>query len=202
MALRTRHGNAARFGTAPVLECLPVDELPVGVPDDARVESPTDRGDGGRFAPGNALARRGGKAKGGKSRLAQRLGLAADLPDDATFKRYRASAETFRRVTCASLASSVGGGYCGPIPSSMVGRAALALGWSHYYSDAAALAADQDAEAAAKMVDRATRLGESSSRLLREAHEYAAKEATARASRSGGDNAFPSDWTDAGEASS
>jgi hypothetical protein len=200
MGLRTRHGNATRYGSAPILETLPVDELPAGVPDDARSENPTDRGVGGRFAPGNALARRGGKAKAGESALAQRLGLAGELPDASTFKPYHARAVTFRRVTCAGLAASVGGGYVGPIPSSIVNRAALALAWSTYYYDLAALAAEQDPEGAAKSVDRATRLGEASSRLLREAHEYCAKEATARRDR-GGAAAIPSDWTHNGDAS-
>ena len=193
MGLRARHGKARQYGTAPVLETLPVDELPVGLPGDARVESPTDRGERGRFAPGNALARRGGKAKGGKSRLAQRLGLAGELPDDASFKPYHASAETFRRVTCTDLAATVGGGHCGPIPSSMVARAAAALAWSLYFNDLGERAMDHDPEGGAKHVDRATRLGEASSRLLREAHEYAAKEAVARNGR-GAPSEMPDDW--------
>jgi hypothetical protein len=185
MTLRTRHGKARRYGTAPILETLPANELPVGLPADARTESPTDRGALGRFAPGNALAVRGGRAKAGTSRLAQRLGLAGDLPDENTFRPYRASAETFRRVTCAGLAASVGGGYCGPIPSSMVASAGLALAWSRALLDLAAALADQDAEAATKTAERGTKLAEASSRLLREAHEYAAKEAEARGARRG-----------------
>lgn len=185
MGLRSRHGNARRFGAAPILETLPADELPVGVPGDAPGESPTDRGTRGRFATGNALARRGGRAKAGTSALAQRLGLAGDLPETSTFKAYHARAVTFRRVTCAGLAASVGGGYCGPIPSSIVSRAALALAWSTYFYDYAAQATEQDPDGAAKAVDRASALGAASSNLLRQAHEYAAKEAEARRQRGG-----------------
>jgi hypothetical protein len=185
MALRSRHGKARRFGAAPILETLPVDELPVGLPADTRPESPNDRGEGGRFAPGNALAVRGGAAKAGKSRLAQRLGLSDELPDTSAFKPYKASAETFRRVTNAGLAASVGGGYCGPIPSSMVASAALALAWSRYFLDSAAKLAEVDPVSAAKMVDQGTKLAEASSSLVRQAHEYAAKEAIARQKRRG-----------------
>lgn len=180
MGLRTRHGNARNYGNAPILETLPADELPAGLPADTHAENPADRGEGGRFAPGNGLAARGGHAKAGSSRLAQRLGLAADLPDESTFRPYLASAKTFRRVTCASLAASVGGGYCGPIPSSMVASAGLALAWSRALLDLAAQLADSDAEAAAKAAERGTKLAEQSSSLLRQAHEYCAKEASAR----------------------
>jgi hypothetical protein len=178
MSLRRRHGNAARFGTVPVLETLPVDELPVGMPADAREVSPTDRGERGRFAQGNGLASAGGKAKAGKSRLAQRLGLSGALDSDNPFRPYRASAETWRRVTCTSIAQTVGGGFCGPIPSSMVKNAALCLAWSQYYFDAAALA--DDVQRGSQLIAQATKLAEASSSLVRQAHEYAAKEAIAR----------------------
>jgi hypothetical protein len=59
MALRTGHGNGAGV---PHVEVMPADELPVGVPAEARQESPSDRGKAGRFAPGNSLARAGGHA--------------------------------------------------------------------------------------------------------------------------------------------
>src|SRR5579859_7376563 len=130
MALRTGHGNGAGV---PRVEVLPVDELPAGVPADARPESPSDRGESGRFAPGNTLARKGGHARAGKTRLADRLGL-RQLPDGSAFAPYKASAVSFRRAQCAALAASVGGGYCGPAPSSMVCSAALQLAWSRYFA--------------------------------------------------------------------
>src|SRR5579859_6614330 len=103
MALRTGHGNGAGV---PRVEVLPVDELPAGVPADARPESPSDRGESGRFAPGNTLARKGGHARAGKTRLADRLGL-RQLPDGSAFAPYKASAVSFRRAQCAALAASV-----------------------------------------------------------------------------------------------
>jgi hypothetical protein len=76
MALRAGHGAGAGV---PRVEVLPPDELPAGMPVDARPGGPADRGDAGRFAHGNTMARAGGRAKRGKSRLTSRLGL-ADVP--------------------------------------------------------------------------------------------------------------------------
>jgi hypothetical protein len=170
MTIRTGHGSGAGV---PRVEVLPADELPVGVPVDAGPDSPSDRGEGGRFAPGNALARVGGRSRAGKTRLADRLGLAV-LPDGSAFTPYRASAVSFRRAQCASLAASVGGGVCGPAPSSIVASAALALAWSRYLSDVAAEAGD------AELAARAARLGETSRQHLLAAHELCAREAAAR----------------------
>ncbi len=61
-----------------------------------------------------------------------------------------ASASTFRRVQCAELARTVGGGVCGPAPSSMVASAALALAWSRFFSDRAAI--DGDPELATRAI--------------------------------------------------
>lgn len=174
MGFRTRHGNAKNHnGPTDVLETLPVEELPAGVPADARSESPGDRRERGRFAAGNTLARLGGQARKGKARLVDRLGLRS-LPDDSLFRPYKASAVAFRRTTCAELARTVGAGVCGPIPSSFVASAALALAWSRFYFDAAADTLDAD------MVSLASKLSDASSSLLRQASEYCAKEAIAR----------------------
>jgi hypothetical protein len=170
MALRSRPGLG---DGSPRIEVLPPDELPAGLPADARSDSPSDRGAAGRFAEGNAVARRGGLAKRGKSRLTARLGL-ANLPDASAFAPYRRAAATFRRVQCAELARTVGGGVCGPGPSSVVASAALALAWSRYFSDQAAAAGD------AEHAMRSARLGETSRQHLMAAHELAAKEAQAR----------------------
>ena len=152
---------------------MPADELPVGVPADGRHPSPGDRGEGGRFAAGNSLARHGGAAKRGKARLAARLGLSS-LSADQPFFSYRASASTFRRVQCAELARTVGGGVCGPGPSSIVASAALALAWSRYLSDVAATTGD------AEMALRALRCADQSRQMLLTAHELCAREALAR----------------------
>lgn len=177
MALRTRHGQAAKYsGPTEVLETLPVDELPAGVPAPAGAESPSDRREGGKFAPGNSIAQLGGRSRAGQTRLADRLGLQT-MPTGAAFRPYRAAAVSFRRASTTEIARTVGGGVCGPIPSSFVASAALALGWSRFYFDAAA------SEVNPKLVELASKLAESSSSLLRQAHEYAAKEATARGAR-------------------
>jgi hypothetical protein len=156
---------------------LPPDELPAGMPDDARGGSPGDRGAGGRFAQGNALARAGGHAKRGKSRLTVRLGLSTLSAGDA-FGPYRRDAATFRRVQCAELARTVGAGVCGPGPSSIVASAALALAWSRFLSDQAAATGDSE------LVMRSAKLGETSRQHLLAAHELCAKEAMRRGPRS------------------
>jgi hypothetical protein len=175
MALRTAHGT----GTGALLrvETAPVDELPEGVPADARRQSPRDRGDGGRFADGNSLAKQGGHAKRGKSRLTARLGL-APFAEDSAFAPYRRAAATFRRVQCAELSRTVGGGACGPGPSSIVASAALALAWSRWASDQAASTGD------AELAIKALRMADTSRQMLLTAHELCAREATARRERS------------------
>lgn len=150
-----------------------LDEQPAGVPDGARHESPTDRGERGLFAPGNALARQGGKARAGKTRLADRLGL-RQLPSGSVFAPYKASAVSFRRAQCASLAASVGGGYCGPAPSSFVASAALQLAWSRYLSDVAAEAGNGE------LAIQASKLANDSRQNLLAAHELCAREGIAR----------------------
>jgi hypothetical protein len=155
-------------------EVATVDELPAGVPDAPRVESPTDRGPGGRFAPGNSLAGLAGKARKGKTRLADRLGLRA-IPDAAAFRPYKAAAASFRRAQCAELAKTVGGGVCGPAPSSLVASAALQLAWSRYLADLAASENDPD------LALKASKLSDASRQNLLAAHELCALEARARA---------------------
>jgi hypothetical protein len=172
MALRTGHGTGAGV---PRIEVLPADELPMGLPGSMPVETRSDRGDGGRFAPGNAgPSRKGGLAKKAKVRLAVRLGL-GDLSQDAAFAPYQRSAGAFRRQHCAALAATVGGGVCGTGPSSMVASAALQLAWSRFLFDQAAATGDTSQVALAKT------LSDSSRQNLMAAYEYAAKEATARA---------------------
>jgi hypothetical protein len=180
MGLRSGHGNGAGV---PHVEVLPADELPEGMPSDADAVSRSAATETGRFAEGNRRSVLGGRAKRGKSRLTARLGLAS-LPEGNTFAPYRRAAATFRRVHCSELARSVGGGGCGPGPSSIVASAALALAWSRFFSDAAA--ANGDAELAM----RSARLGETSRQHLLAAHELCAREAHARAHRGDDDLAL------------
>lgn len=167
-----------------MLEALPVDALPEGVPAGAADMPAPDRGTGGRFQPGNASAARGGHGKAGRSRLASSLGLAGRLPDAHAFRSYRASGEALRRATGASLASTIGGGVVGPLPSTLVASGALTLAWSRYFFDsAAAELGSGDPSKAPALVALAAKLSEASSRLFREAWEYTAREAEAARAR-------------------
>jgi hypothetical protein len=109
----------------------------------------------------------------GRTRLADRLGLAR-LARDAAFQPYKLAAVTFRRAQCAELARTVGGGVCGPGPSSMVSSAALQLAWSRFFSDLAATTGD------VALALSASKLADASRNNLLSAHELAAKEAQAR----------------------
>lgn len=170
MALRNGHGTGAGV---PRIEVLPPDELPVGEPANARPESPSDRGERGQFAPGNGLAAKGGRSRAGKTRLAARLGLRS-LPAGSAFATYKASAVSFRRAQCAALAASVGGGHCGPAPSSFVASAALQLAWSRYLSDLAAETGNGE------LAIQSSKLANDSRQNLLAAHELCAREAVAR----------------------
>lgn len=170
MTLRSGHGNGAGV---PRVEVLPADELPAGIPAPAREELPTDRGARGKFAPGNSLAGRGGKARNGTTKLAARLGLQALLAS-SDFAQYQRSAVTFRKAQCSELARTVGGGVCGPGPSSVVASAAWQLAASRFLFERAAASGDTD------LMAQASRLADASRQNLLAAHELCAKEAQAR----------------------
>ena len=170
MTLRSGHGAGAGV---PRVEVLPADELPAGRPAWRPPVMPTERTAKGRFAPGSGTAQAaGGKAKAGSTRLARRLGLAVDIPESA-FSPYRRAAADFRRAQVAHLARTVGGGFVGPAPASLVATAALQLAVSRYLFDRA----DQISE---KELTLASRLGNESRQNLLAAHELTAKEAKCR----------------------
>lgn len=171
MTLRRAHGAGADALLR--VETLPADELPDGVPADAGADSRAASAEAGRFAPGNRRSVLGGRAKRGKSRLTSRLGLST-LPDGDAFAPYRRAAATFRRVQCAELSRSVGGGQVGPAVCSIVASAALALAWSRWTSDEAAKTGDPDLAA------KALRMADTSRQMLLTAFELAAREAEAR----------------------
>ncbi len=155
-------------GRPPVhVEVARADELPAGVPADARVESPADRGELGRFADGNTLAVAGGRARAGHTRLARRVALGETFADPR-FDPYARAARAFRRAHVATLARSVGGGFCGPGPASIVASAALQLAGSRFAFEV--------------LGDMAlgSRLADSSRQNLLAAHELCAREAAAR----------------------
>jgi hypothetical protein len=171
MTVRNGHGTGAGV---PRVEVLPVDELPAGVQAPPQASARGERRPDGTFAPGARTTQvAGGRATAGKTRLSARLGL-SKLPEGAAFRPYKAAASSFRRAQCAALAASVGGGYCGPAPSSMVASAALQLAWSRHFSDLAA--ADGDPGLALT----ASRLADASRQNLLAAHELCAREAQGR----------------------
>jgi hypothetical protein len=149
------------------VEVARIDELPVGVPADARRETPADRGEHGAFAPGNSLAAAGGRARAGHTRLARRLRLGASFADPR-FAPYAAAASGFRRAHVARLARDVGGGHCGPAPSSIIASAALQLAGSRFAF-----------EVLGDLV-LGSRLADASRQNLIAAHELCAREAQAR----------------------
>lgn len=167
MTLRSAHGRARECGATVVVEAPPVDELPAGVPADARAGSPTDRGAGGRFAPGNSLAAAGGRSRSGHSRLARRLRLGESFADPR-FEPYARAARGFRRAHVTTLARTVGGGHCGPAPASIIASAALQLAASRFAFEV--------------LGDLAlgSRLADASRQNLLAAHALCAQEAAAR----------------------
>lgn len=164
MTLRKGHGNGAG---SPRIEVLPADELPAGVPAATRAESPTDRGDRGKFARGNSLAALGGRSRNGETKLARRLRL-ADVFADPKFEPYASAARGFRRAQVGALARNVGGGYCGPAPASIIASASLQLAASRYAFEV--------------LGDMAlgSRLANDSRQNLLAAHELCAREAAGR----------------------
>jgi hypothetical protein len=176
MPIRKAHGTAARCGAIVGVEPLPADELPLGVQAPKQEESTGERTASGRWTSASRTAQRaGGKARAGSTRLARKLGLSAVPQGD--FEPYLRAARDFRRAQCQSLAANVGGGYCGPGPSSIIASASLALAWSRYLSDRAAVTGD------AELATRAVKMGADSKQMLLTAHELCAKEGEARAER-------------------
>lgn len=170
MSVRAGHGAGAG---RPHVEVLPADELPAGLPAPAWLPQAGERAGRGRFAKGATSAQAaGGRARAGSVRLARTLGLSPP-PDTSAFAPYRRQAAAFRRAHVAQLARSVGGGYCGPGPSSIVATAAWQLALSRYILDKAESATSAD-------LVIASRLGNESRQNLLAAHELTAKEAKAR----------------------
>jgi hypothetical protein len=164
MTLRSRHGNARKHGIGPVIEVLPVDELPQGMPDPSKsVQAPRRRGR--RFEAADphtiAAARAGGRSRAGRTLLAATLAVKSD---DPTWRTLLGQAETFRRAQVRELRDNVGGGKCGPAPSSCVASAALALAGSRL-------------EYARGNFDQASRLAVESRQHLLAAQELCAREA-------------------------
>ena len=146
---------------------LPPDELPDGVQALVHVETGAERRSDGTFAKGaSTVQSKGGKARKETTALGSRLGVSMlSAPD-------RKRAATFRRVHCATLAATVGGGVCGAGPSSIVASAALQLAASRHFFESAN--GDPD------LLKLASQLANDSRQNLLAAHELCAKEAKGR----------------------
>jgi hypothetical protein len=127
MTVRSAHGRAKQLGSVAVVETLPLDELPAGVPGSTAAPEPA-RDAAGRYRAGHpatiAAARAAGHAKRDRTQLAHTLAVTTEDPTWRTFLRQ---AEAFRRAQVRMLAGTVGGGACGPAPAALVASAALAL---------------------------------------------------------------------------
>lgn len=174
MTLRAGHGAGAGV---PRIEVRPVDELPAGVPDPKRLRPPAvERDELGRLADSASAAELGalgGRTRAGKARLAVRLSLGETFADPR-FEPFAKAARAFRRMQVAHLARDVGGGYCGPAPSSLVASAALELAGSRFAFEV--------------LGDLAlgSRLAGASRQNLLAAHELCAREAQSRPARANG----------------
>lgn len=171
MALRTGHG--AGRGT-PRIEVLPVDELPAGVPADARPAP--DRNPSGTFraSPGTtALAREGAKAAAESRQLAQLLGL-RKVPADHPFAPYVVFAKEWRDAYTAQLISDVGGGVISAGAAAVIANAAMQLACSRWLLDRGSETGNS------KDLVEASRLADASRQNILAAWELAAKGANAR----------------------
>jgi hypothetical protein len=165
MAFRTGHGNGAGV---PRIEVLPADELPCGVQAPPQAERTSERDGDGRWLPGTHTAQSaGGSSSREMTRLARRLTLGETLAD-LRFEPYAKAARAFRKAHVTRLAREVGGGHCGPAPSSIIATASLQLAGSRFAFEV--------------LGDLAlgSKLGNDSRQNLLAAHELCAREAAAR----------------------
>lgn len=150
------------------------DELPEGVQAAEQAEHRAERRSDGTFAPGARTAqRKGGKARAGKTRLATLGALGPRLMADPGFKPFLQAAKDYERAQTAQLARTVGGGFCGPGPASLITTASLQLAASRYLFAKAVETGDDE------LLTRASKLGADSRQSLLTATELCAREAVA-----------------------
>ncbi len=129
--MRSRHGKSKQLGgsIAPVLETLPISELP--------------KGKKGDLVP---------------PALPQGLGI-IPLPTDNALAPYLESALQWREAVAVDLATNVGGGVLSAMCGSLLDSSAHALCWSRYLSHQAALLDDASLGLqAAKFAETSSRL--------------------------------------------
>jgi|SRR5580658_9162984 hypothetical protein len=174
---RSGHGTGAG---QPHVELGGFEEAVRGVPQEPeQAEGTGERRTDGTFAPGaSTVQSQGGRALKETTRLARKLGLLAADPD-VKFAPYLKAAKDFRRTHTTALARNVGGGTCGPGPSSIVATAALQLAASRFLFDLAAK------RPALKIFAEASRLADASRQSLLAAHSLCAMEAQSRPRENG-----------------
>jgi hypothetical protein len=174
MALRSAHGRAAELGAIVVVETLPADELPAGVP--APTPPAAERDDSGEFRSGpgtSAMAAAGGRARAEAERFRRLLGL-IELDEAHEYAPYLRLAHEHRDAHATAVAASVGGGQLSPGVASIIASASLALAASRYMYDLGAKTCDP------RLLGQAAQMAERSRSALLTAHELAAREAAAR----------------------
>lgn len=138
------------------------DELSTGTPAAPLASARSEQTPDGRLLPGaRTIPSMGGKATKGATHLSHRI------DSETLTETYRKRARTLRRVTCAELARTVGGGVCGIIPSLFVKHASVATAL-----------AEQALDEGDK--DRAVKYAEASRMHLLYAREICGKDAQSR----------------------
>ena len=178
MGLAGRHGNARNYGPAPVLQTLPVDELPDGQPAQADDVSRAAAQERGAFAAKNKRSVLGGRSHKGEPRMVERVALTPPAEGLPTH-RYHVAAKALVRATAATLAKDVGGGTLDPHVGYIVTAAGRAAKWANYFSDLAERLPEGSREQR-ETVNTALAADEKASIHLRNAHEYADKMAALR----------------------
>src|SRR6187399_2242400 len=105
MGLRSRHGSSRAKGIGPVIEVLPADELPRGVP--AVQQMPSAKPHRGRITSSERakeIGRLGGLTKGGTTRLSRECSIEPSAPELAP---YLKAAGHFSRMTIKQMGQSL-----------------------------------------------------------------------------------------------
>jgi hypothetical protein len=174
MAIRKAHGRAAELGALLVVETLPPDELPAGVPAPTRPEA--NRQVHGKFASGPGtveMAAAAGRASAEAARFRRLLGL-VELDEAHPYAGYLRLAREHRDAHAAVVSATVGGGMLSPGVLSIIASASLAIAASRYLYDRGAEAGD------ARLLGQGARLADQSRAALLTAHELARAEGAAR----------------------
>lgn len=164
------------------------DELPAGVAvDTAATCGAVKRDARGRVVPGSggALARRSLGVKKARTALSHELHLSW-MEVTPSAKPYVSHARAFARAECLRIATTVGGGECGPGPASLVTSASLQLAASRWLFDTPPVSKKGGATELTARLLAASRLADASRQNLLTAYELAAREAQARRGSGGG----------------